>query len=307
MVNLLQQHFETVEGLKPLTGGLFSQAFAFRADGAEYVVRVNGAAHAAGSFAKDEYAGRVYASEELPIPLIVAQGQADEWHYAISERIAGRTLTECSPAERRRLLPALLDMLEALGAADTSASDGYGAWGGDGDGRYGSWQAFLADVDKNHDDGFFANWHRYFNESFLERDLFERVCERMVALSEDIPNMRQLVHNDYQFENVLTDGERITGVIDWANALYGDPLYDVAWLNFISIHPGWWFDDGVEILRERFGAAPGFDARIHCYELHIGLDHLRFYANQGRYDDYLICREWLEWLLARIDTDRRGP
>ncbi len=285
--------------VRPLVGGLFSDALAFEASGREYVLRMSSAPHAAGSFAKDEYAGEHFASEALPVPRVVARGEVDGRQYAISERIAGRTLMECSPGERRALLPALLDTLEALGATDTGVSAGYGDWDGDGAGRYASWQAFLADIDKNHDEGFFADWHRYFDESFLERDIFDRVYERMVELSADVPNMRQVIHNDYQFENVLTDGARITGVIDWANALYGDPLYDVAWLNFISIHPGWWFDDGVEVLRERFGGAPDFDRRILCYELHIGLDHLRFYANQDRHDDYLICREWL---LERINV-----
>jgi hygromycin-B 4-O-kinase len=193
---------------------------------------------------------------------------------------------ECSPTERWALLPQLLDTLEALGEADTSASAGYGGWDDDGNGHYESWQACLTDMIENHDEGYYANWHRFF--------------ERMVRLSERCPNVRQLVHNDYQFENVMTDGKRISGVIDWGNALYGDPLYDVAWLGFLSIHPGWWFDDGVEILRERFGNAPEFEARIACYELHIGLDHLRFYVANDRYEDYQICREWL---LARVGGD----
>ena len=38
----------------------------------------------------------------------------------------------------------------------------------------------------------------------------------------------RLIHFDYHPLNVLTDGERITGVIDWANAGAGDPRADVA-------------------------------------------------------------------------------
>ena len=241
---VLAEHFDAVEDVLPLDGGHFSNAYAFSADGRAFVLRINQAAHAAESFSKDEYAGRNFASPGLPIPRIVAHGKTEQGYYAIGERVAGRTLMDCTLAERRALLPALLDTLDALGAADTSASSGYGDWDGDGAGRYTSWPAFLAEIDKNHDDGFYLNWHRYFDASFLERDVFDRVYQRMVALAAQVPNLRQLVHNDYQFENILTDGERMTGVIDWANALYGDPLYDVAWLNFISIHPGWWFDDG---------------------------------------------------------------
>ncbi|MEZ4571776.1 MAG: aminoglycoside phosphotransferase family protein [Thermomicrobiales bacterium] len=297
MRDLLEAHFDSVADVQPLSGGLFSRAYAFLAGGREYVIRINAEEHAAESFAKDDYAWRHFASEELPIPRVVAVGEHEDWHYAISERAPGRTLMECSPEERRAALPALLDTLEAIGKVNTRASTGYGDWGGDGNGGYGSWQEFLAAIIENHDAGYFANWHRYFEDSFLERDVFERVYERMLRLAERCPNMRKLVHNDYQFENVLADGERISGVIDWANALYGDPLYDVAWLGWISTHPGWWFDEGMEILRARFGDAPDFDVRIACCELHIGLDHFRFYARNDRYDDYRLCRDWL---LARI-------
>jgi ketosteroid isomerase-like protein len=39
---------------------------------------------------------------------------------------------------------------------------------------------------------------------------------------------RALLHGDYHPLNVLTDGERITAVLDWSNAAAGDPRSDVA-------------------------------------------------------------------------------
>jgi aminoglycoside phosphotransferase (APT) family kinase protein len=37
-----------------------------------------------------------------------------------------------------------------------------------------------------------------------------------------------LLHLDYHLNNVLTDGKQITGVVDWTNALAGDPRADAA-------------------------------------------------------------------------------
>jgi aminoglycoside phosphotransferase (APT) family kinase protein len=37
-----------------------------------------------------------------------------------------------------------------------------------------------------------------------------------------------LLHLDYHPNNVLTDGKQITGVVDWTNALAGDPRADAA-------------------------------------------------------------------------------
>ena len=51
------------------------------------------------------------------------------------------------------------------------------------------------------------------------------IRERLLALP---GNSAALIHLDYHPLNVLTDGERITGIIDWANAGAGDPRADLA-------------------------------------------------------------------------------
>ncbi len=49
--------------------------------------------------------------------------------------------------------------------------------------------------------------------------------ERLRALA---PGAAALLHLDYHPLNVMTDGTRITGVLDWVNALAGDPRADWA-------------------------------------------------------------------------------
>ncbi|WP_439897592.1 phosphotransferase, partial [Escherichia coli] len=61
---------------------------------------------------------------------------------------------------------------------------------------------------------------------------------RCAELARHCPNVRALVHADFGSNNVLTDGHRITGVIDWSEAMYGDPLYDIA--NILFWRP--WLD-----------------------------------------------------------------
>jgi aminoglycoside phosphotransferase (APT) family kinase protein len=51
------------------------------------------------------------------------------------------------------------------------------------------------------------------------------LADRMRALP---PQPPALLHLDYHFLNVLTDGKRITAVIDWVNAMPGDPRADFA-------------------------------------------------------------------------------
>jgi hygromycin-B 4-O-kinase len=297
---LIREHFgDDVSDIRPLSGGVFSRAFAFTAGDREYVLRLNREVHARESFAKDDYAWRHFASPSLPIPRIVATGETDGFHYAVSEKMAGTTMDACSPAERSTVLPALLDTVEAVGRMDVSGTIGYGDWGSNGNGKFASWRDYVASITDNHAEGFYEDWHRFYDESFLERDVFETVARRMLDLLEHCPEERSLVHNDLHFENIMSDGTQITGVLDWANALYGDPLYDVAWLSWQAANPGWWYDDGAEILLARFGKTPGYATRVTCYQLHIGLDHLRYYTRTNQPDRYGFCRDWL---LSLIDA-----
>src|SRR5262245_33005508 len=293
---LLRERFRgEVGGLERLAGGEFSRAYGFTSAAERYVVRVNAAEHAPEAFAKDAYAGRRFASAALPIPRVVAVGTSADGAYAISERAPGRRVMELSDAQRRALLPALLDALDAVGRADVSGSSGVGVWGADGNATGASWRGDLAAAMENREEGFYRDWHALFEDSFLERAVYERVYRRMLELVPHCPEQRRLIHRDYHFDNVLTDGRRVTGVVDWANAAYGDPLYDAAWVGYV-FHKDYGLD-AVTPLRERHGASPSFAERIACYELHVGLDDLRFFARTNREPQYRWTRDWL---LARL-------
>jgi hygromycin-B 4-O-kinase len=85
-----------------------------------------------------------------------------------------------------------------------------------------------------------------------------------------------VVHSDLIHQNVLVEAGAISAVFDWGCALYGDFLYDLAWFTFFSPwHPelrgidlrsaalAHYASTGLEV--------PDFEARLRCYEVHIGL------------------------------------
>lgn len=55
-------------------------------------------------------------------------------------------------------------------------------------------------------------------------------------LAGSCPEERGPIHGDSGSSNLLTDGRRITGIIDWDRGAFGDPLYDVA--NLLSWRNG---------------------------------------------------------------------
>jgi aminoglycoside phosphotransferase (APT) family kinase protein len=63
------------------------------------------------------------------------------------------------------------------------------------------------------------------------------MLEEIVAIGVGAPTSApsaDVVHFDFSFANVLTDGERITGVIDWNVPWPGDRAFDVATLLFYA-------------------------------------------------------------------------
>jgi hygromycin-B 4-O-kinase len=85
----------------------------------------------------------------------------------------GKMLQEHTPQEVQALLPQILDLLEMAHSADTSETQGYGVFDDQGRGMDASWHASLlkiADEEDEHD--YFGKWHRLFDETFLERNLF---------------------------------------------------------------------------------------------------------------------------------------
>jgi hygromycin-B 4-O-kinase len=95
------------------------------------------------------------------------------------------------------------------------------------------------------------------------------------------------------------DRGEVTVVLDWANALFGDPLYDLA---FLDLWPsGRDLVDQYQRLCEVRGIAfENYRARVQCYKIYIGLDSLRFFAKIGNGDAYNAMVGILEGLPADV-------
>ncbi len=124
----------------------------------------------------------------------------------------------------------------------------------------------------------------------------------MTELLKFCPEDRYLVHGDYGFGNILSDGTRITAVIDWEASMYGDFLFDVAWLSFWSRKPDL-ESLYAEHLKSQNREVPHFAERILCYKLYIGLRTLSFFAYSNQKEKY----DGLKEHVGRLVTPRPAP
>lgn len=265
---------EGIELGDDLPQGVWSRAYAFRHAGRELVARFNRDRHA---FDADRLALR-FASPALPIPNLLEVGEVDAGcSYAISERCFGDFLEDLAPERMEAAVPSLLATLDALRSADTSGSSGFGLWNEKGDGRDRDWTDFLLAVDGGTPEGFRDIWRRDLARYGLAEQAFREGMRELEALAGRCPNRRDLVHSDLLHGNVFVSGTRIAGLIDWQCALYGDHVYELAWLTFCA--PPWAPGLATVGLRERaldHWRAAGVDltdvdVRLRCYEIRIGV------------------------------------
>jgi hygromycin-B 4-O-kinase len=238
-------------------------------------------------FRKDQTMA-AYSRAALPIPAIIEIGAAGDGYFAVSERAPGEPLDGLDGTGMQAALPGLLAALDALRAIDVSGTKGYGLWAPDGTGPAASWaQALLG---ANQETARVPGWRTALAASAVGLRPFDRAYARLRELAEGLPDQRYLVHGDLVNHNVLVRGSQVTAVIDWGNALYGDWLYDAAWLIF------WWpwFPQwqGIDITAElerhwerQGGLPPGRHRRLRACLVHIGLDAMAYNAYRGRWDD----------------------
>lgn len=286
----MRHRFGEISALTPMVEGEESRVFGFRRGSEDFVVRVNASAE---GFAKDAFAYRKFASARLPIPEIISIFRLNDGHACcVSRRLPGVTLQDLESHNLPAVVGEVAEVLAAIAASDIAVTSGFGRFDAGGTGEHTSWREFLMSV---------GDRERYDWEVMrggVARGRVDRLVERLTSAAESCPEVRQLVHGDFGSNNVLSDRNRITGVIDWSEALIGDPLYDVA--NILFWRP--WLDCMEQQARYFEAKRPerlAFPERLLCYQLRIGLAQIHESVRAGNDGD-------VSWALDRCEELAMG-
>lgn len=284
-------HVTHVE-LETISAGEGSQAFFFEGPDGPEVLRVNNQSKE--GFLKDKFAQEHYGSDELPIPKVLDIGEMSNGQfYAISERAAGLPLDHLTDSVMDKITPTVIEKLEVIHATKP-AGEGYGWWDIDGVGKSATWREAVEEMRGD------SNSDQDIKTPYFDGELSNSVRDDITKLIQFCPEERKLVHADYGFDNVIADESGVNGVIDWHPSMYGDPLYDVAWLAFWDYK-----QDQVAVFKEYYeshgGLPENFMERVTCYALIIGVKSLRFFAKSEQEDKHkfavervALVRGWLE-------------
>lgn len=175
--------------------------------------------------------------------------------------------------------PVMADLVQTLVAIHETpipGSTGYGRIGEFGNTPQASWHEFLPGDGRS---GSFVDWDGAFARAEGDqRSLIERAWKVAGTLVESCPEEWVFNHGDCSPDNILADGHRVSGVVDWSNCLYGDPVWDVAWADF-------WTPE-LQFVPAYFQVKPTPDVELRqlCYQLLIAAESLGFYLRTGQPD-----------------------
>lgn len=284
---VLKNCYDTeIKNFSNITGGELSAAFSYRTNNKAYVIRINSDSK---GFFKDDYAFKHFSSYGIPIPETHAVEQFDEdYWYSITDRMPGKTLDQIE--ESTMVIDSVIATLDVIHEIPVVGKK-YGDWDASGEASHNTWREhLLALLEENQRDSDSKNYADWF-ELAVVRDL----TDQFVKLVEYCPEHRHLLHADFESGNTLSDGHSITGVIDWANAKYGDPVFDIAWIDFWKEHINYkgFFK---QYIQDKGRDVKNYEERVVCYTLYFGIGALFFFSKSNQRGSY----EWTKNRLLQI-------
>ena len=292
VLTLLNEHFSTpITDLVPVEGGSVARTFAFRTGEHEYIIRFNLDKMLGSNFPKEAYVWHKLASTSIPMPSIIQVGRLGELHFAISRKMPGKMLVEHTPTEVEQMFPQIMKVAHAIHQVDVSDTQGYGVFNYRGKATAPSWASFLKKVaDEEVERDYYGKWHHMFDDTFLERDVFDHIYQHMLRLLAHCPEQRYLVQASINLNNILAQNGKITAVLDWIDARYGDFVYDIAtldyWCPWLHVRKR-----ALQFYQELQMFISAYEERILCYQCYITLDGMRFYAKSGQEKSYQTIRK----------------
>ncbi len=303
---LIKNFSNNISNVKTLKGGELSKAFSFEAQSDEFVIkvrRVRKRLRIQHPFHKEIIIANVLKEQgfDIPVPKTIQHGvfkedKGEKFVYTIVEKASGNPVHLFPEDEAISIDNLLIEYLHQIHLVDVSKTQGYGKWQEWSKAHFNSMNEHILDL--------IEKQKIYINSKYstgiYEKELYENGLSKILELTEFCSVKRYLVHADYGYDNVLADKNgKITAIFDWEHSLFGDFVYDIAWIDFWCFRPENTYS---KLYCEKYKSSErldfeNYDERLQCYKLFIGMTAAGFFSESNQKDKYLEAKKLILDLL----------
>jgi len=283
IVGQIEKDFLKKPGQVSVLGhGETSQAYSFEIGNNKFVFRIS---KQVSGFFKEMVIYEKYLELRKIMPKTFYIGKfANNYYYSITQRCSGVIMDDLNENNLNGTLSKFVELVHSYHLISVAKSTGFGDIDEKGNGAFSSWKDYL------------LNQTQVITPYWTKKEfLFYK--KRLNKTVNNTPLSRSIIHGDLGFNNVLINKDKITGIIDWNDAKYGDFVYDIAYLYFWSKsidHMKLFYDYYVNNNQLNLR---NYRNRMRCYTIHLSINLLNYFAKtkqkkmfdftKGRLDEIL--------------------
>ena len=196
---------------------IINEVYDIKTNKKEYILRVANVWDS-GKFEREAWAYKKCKEEGLPVPTVYAvdmSGKIIPNSYIILERMPGKLAKEMIIKTGNKAIA--VEAGKQLAKMHRIKLEGYG-WIRNGKGVYKNWKAYL-------DDRLYKELKDLYKNNHLSENEYNKIIEFYQKKKPENKKQR-LIHCDYHFKNLLSDGKKITAILDFELCCVGDPMMD---------------------------------------------------------------------------------
>jgi len=235
---------------------------------------------------------------DIPIPKVLGEFKINEKSVLILEKINFPLLESIPAGEMLRYIPSMIDNLKKIHKVKSERAGFLNK-----SGKNRSWKEIMLAKFTGKDP--VLNWSKVAKRDGLDSELVLKSIENIIKKIEGTEFSEgpySLLHTDFNQRNLFVnpDSGEIAGIVDWNEAIFGDPVYDFARVRMFI----WHFDienSALEKYYELVSLAPEQKKLEELYWLSRIIEYLAYYSeelnefNVGRikmHQDFLRACEW---------------
>lgn len=214
---------------------------------------------------------------DVPVPTIFATFVCEEQTVLVMEKIDAPLLEDVADEDKQLYIGSMVSNLKQIHAVK---SDAAGPLAGKAEEK--SWKELLLFRYGGAHPWF--DWAEICRREGVDGELLRRAIAQVVGKiqgSELLERGYSLLHTDFNQRNLFVDvaTHQVSGIIDWSEAMFGDPLYDFARVRMFIFH----FQLGDAALFRYYGALKLTEAEREREELYLLsqiIDYIAWYAQK---------------------------